>query len=118
MRKLSVIFFFLWSCSTEKVPKDILPPEEMQAILYDVIRADELVDFSAFQDSTYRKFSKRAALYDSVLTLHKISKENFQKSFQYYQGRPDLLRTMLDSLQSKVQIPADTSRKVKPVLAK
>ena len=95
-----LLVFFL-SCSGNDIPKDVMPPEKMQAILYDVILADELADFSSIQDSTYRNLEKRTVLYDSILQIHNITKQAFQKSFEFYQQRPDLLRTILDSLQTK-----------------
>lgn len=112
MRLLFLVSFFILSCSNEaSVPKGILQPKKMEAVLYDVILADELVDFSSIRDSTFRPFAKRAALYDSVFSLHSTSKDGFKKSLQFYQGRPDLLKTILDSLQKK----ADTAAAVKVI---
>lgn len=73
----------------------------MEAVLYDVITADELADFSVMQDSTFRLLSKRTSIYDSIFQAHSITKEGFKKSLKFYQGRPDLLKTILDSLQRK-----------------
>ena len=102
---LLLFIFFLLSCSGEAVPKDVFPPKKMTAVLYDIILADEWVDFARMQDSTFFKFSKRTAIYDSVFRIHGIKKEQYQKSMNFYQGRPDLLKQILDSLKSK----ADTS---------
>lgn len=107
MRLFIVLLCLCCSCSNEtKVPDGILKPAQMEAILYDVIQADELVDFSLIQDSAYRVFSKRTALYDSLFHIHSITKEGFAKSLKFYQDRPDLLKTMLESLQKK----ADTTK--------
>ncbi len=98
MRIVFLLSFFLLSCADgTKVPAEILPPTKMEAVLYDVISADELADFSGLMDSTYLIFSKRASLYDSVFSFHSTNKENFKKSLQFYQGRPDLLKTILYS---------------------
>lgn len=102
MRTLALLLLiFFASCSGEDVPKDVMPPDKMEAVLYDVILADELADFSSMQDSTYRNLGKRTVLYDSIFRNHNITKQAFQKSFEFYQQRPDLLRTILDSLQTK-----------------
>jgi hypothetical protein len=115
MRFLFLSLLFLCSCSGE-VPKDVLPPDKMEAVLYDVIRADEWVDFSSVQDSSFRKFSKRTALYDSVFRLHSISKESYRKSMSFYQSRPDLLKDILSSLKTKSDTTlkrlTDTTKKV------
>lgn len=110
---MRTLFFFLiiglWACSgSSSVPQGVLPQEKMQAVLYDAIRADEMTDFLQTTDSTYRMFSKRTALYDTIFQLHKVKKEEFQKSMKYYQGRPDLLKEIFDDLQKKV---TDTSQK-------
>lgn len=100
MRRLFFLSLIIISCSSP-TPKNVFPPEKMEAVWYDIIRADELVDFSVIQDSTYRDFSKRSALYDSIFHIHQISKEGFQHSMSYYQGRPDLLKDILDALHKR-----------------
>jgi hypothetical protein len=116
MRLLLVFSFFLFACSGDRVPKDVLPRDKMGAVLYDIILADEWVDFTRMHDSSYLNFSKRTAVYDSVFQLHTIKKEDYQKSMNYYQSRPDLLKEILDSIKTR----ADTAirRPIKPVLKK
>lgn len=107
MGRILFITFFLAACSgSPSVPGDVLPPTKMQQVLYDVIRADEVVDFMQMTDSTYRLFSRRTALYDTVFQLHTVTKEKFRKSLQYYQGHPDLMKEMLEEMQKEL---ADTS---------
>lgn len=102
MRTLAFLLLFSFtSCSSDDVPKDVMPAEKMQAVLYDVILADELADFSSLQDSNYRNLGKRTVLYDSIFQSHRITKQLFQTSLKFYQSRPDLLRTILDSLHAK-----------------
>lgn len=107
MRIFILVFIILYSCAGESVPKGIFPPKKMESVLYDIVHADELVDFSMITDSTYRLPSKRYALYDSIFHIHNITKEDFNKSYQYYQGRPDLLKEILETLHTKT----DTSAK-------
>lgn len=95
-----LLLCLLCACSGD-VPKGVMPPQKMEAVLNDVIHADEWVDFARLQDSTFLKFSKRAALYDSVFRLHQISKEDYRKSMAFYQSRPDLLKEILQSLRTK-----------------
>lgn len=102
MRILFFLPLFFSACSGgPSVPKDVIPPAKMEAILYDVVRADEMVDFMQMTDSTFRTFSKRASFYDTIFQLHAVKKEDVSKSLKYYQGRPDLLKVILDSLQNK-----------------
>ena len=112
MRQFALVSIVLFACSGEpSVPKGVLGPKKMEAVLYDVIRADEMVDFYSLQDSTYRNFSKRTALYDTIFQLHAIDKATFQNSMNYYQSRPDLLKIILEQLQKKT----DSSQVQKPV---
>jgi hypothetical protein len=133
MRIVILLCFVVLSCAeNSSLPEEILPPPKMEAVLYDVISADELADYSGIRDSTYRALSKRTSLYDSVFQFHSTNKESFKKSLEFYQGRPDLLKVILDSLQKRsdtaiaVQTRADTTAaqkkrrdtaKAKPVIA-
>ena len=100
MRILFLFLLFLCSCSSE-IPKDVLSPSKMEGVLYDVIRADEWVDFASLGDSTFHRVSKRTALYDSVFRLNGITKEEYRRSVNFYQSRPDLFKQILQSLRAK-----------------
>jgi hypothetical protein len=78
----------------------------MESVLYDIIRADEMVDLVKLSDSTWQPFSRRTALYDTVFQLHGIKKEDFQESLSYYQQRPDLLKEIIAGMEKKA---ADTT---------
>lgn len=118
MRPCFFLFLFLFSCSSDGVPEGVMQPDKLEAVLYDVIRTDEWVDFAVLQDSTFRGFGKRAALYDSVFNLHAITKEDYRRSMAFYQSRPDLLKTVLDSLRVKsdtaMKQAADTTKRKAP----
>ena len=95
-------FLFLYACSTKQsVPKDILPPAKMQSILWDTFRADEMALYYQFKDSSYARLTKREELYQKIFQVHHITKDQFKRSLQFYQSRPDLLKTILDSLQKQ-----------------
>lgn len=98
------------ACNSDARPKNVLPPEKMQEVLFDIARADELVDLSSITDSTYRGNGKRYALYDSVFRFHAVSKAQYGQSLEWYQSRPDLLKPLLETVRDK----ADTSKRPKP----
>ncbi|MGN6399712.1 MAG: DUF4296 domain-containing protein [Flavisolibacter sp.] len=105
----------LISCSGSKVPKDVLPPQKMQAVLWDAMLADEMADYYVRKDSSLNTLSKHVELYQQIFFIHKISKDDFKKSLHYYEAHPDLLRPIFDSLQKKSEkittglkpVPAD-----------
>jgi hypothetical protein len=113
MRLLLLLPLFILSCSGESVPKDIFPPKKMGAVLYDIVLADEWMDFTRMKDSSYFQLSKRATVYDSIFQLHSITKADYQKSIEYYQGRPDLLKTILDSVKTKSDTASRKRVKIK-----
>ncbi|MFM7646290.1 MAG: DUF4296 domain-containing protein [Sphingomonadales bacterium] len=86
----------------KKVPSDILPPDRMQEVLWDMMRADQfVVSFMLSKDSTLRKNQERIKWYNRVLAIHEISEKEFKESFHYYQTRPDLMATIMDSIARK-----------------
>ena len=122
-----VIFItaFYVACKNDNnVPGGILPPKQMQAVLWDLMRADQFViRYILPKDSTFIKSLESIKLYQQVFNLHEISKEKFEKSFSYYQRHPDLLKVIMDSLQKPpiaiVPKKIDTdSTVVAPVLEK
>ena len=95
---LLVIFF---SCNAKKVPDDILPPEKMQEVLWDMIRADEFLVSYVIKDTSVDRKSESIKLYEKVFDVHDISKSAFEKSFKYYQLHPENLQPIMDSLNAR-----------------
>jgi hypothetical protein len=103
---LSVIIFF--SCKSPKaVPENVLPVNKMQAVMWDVMQADELVNYYYSRDTSVNRSRKLDSLYQRIFGNHNITSSEFRESFNYYQTRPDLLDIMLDSLY-KIATAADT----------
>lgn len=101
MRKLVILFFTvsIVSCQSS-IPKDVLPPKKMQAVLWDVMQADAMAEYYSTKDSSFLSLAKHADYYQKIFSIHKISKEDFKKSLAYYENHPAILKTILDSLQS------------------
>lgn len=101
MRNLaySILVLLIASCGSS-VPENVLPPDKMQAVLWDVMQADELAEYNTMKDSSFASLAKHAGYYQNVLSIHKISKKQFTLSLNYYERNPELLKKVLDSLQS------------------
>jgi hypothetical protein len=96
----------LFSCSKREQNKNILPEKEMREIMWDMMRADQYVAAFLPKDSTHNKKDQSIALYEEIFHIHKISREQFKTSFDYYSSRPDLFRPIIDSLaQRKFEAP-------------
>src|SRR5688500_10321337 len=101
MTRLLFVFLctVLLSCSNEK--KGILPEEKMEAVMWDLLRADEWVNYEFSIDSNFRREEKLDSLYSHVFSIHHVGVAEFRKSLDYYQKHPEALKPILDSLQKK-----------------
>jgi hypothetical protein len=106
MRKLLlfiVMFYAFGSCISEdnKIPKDILPLNKMKLIVWDMTQAGEYALYLQQKDTTKRKYT--TTYLTEVLKLYKINKEDFFKSFKYYQSHPILNQQLFDSVSAYAQ---------------
>ena len=100
---LSIIFFsiIIPACiQKNRVPKEILGQHEMTHVMWDLLKADELVYNNSTKDSTINKKQESVKLYEQVFRIHGTSREKFEKSLAFYQNRPDLLKVVMDSLRN------------------
>lgn len=105
---ISRFFCFLFllglsSCSSKKIPADIIQPEEMKAIMWDVMRADALAKQFVKNDSLLNDSTQTKILTQKVFELHHIKSENFNKSYAWYIKNPEMMKTMFDSLYEQKQ---------------
>jgi hypothetical protein len=119
MKGLRILFFAVFlvlvSCGGEEasIPKHILPQAKMQAVMWDMMRADELADLQVSLDSSLDRQQKSLQLYASIFSIHKISERSFKESFAFYQKHPAQLKIVFDSLRQRTERPP-TPSVVKP----
>lgn len=105
--KLIVSIFFcsmILSCSrANKVPREIIPADQMLAILWDVIRAQVMANEVSRNDSSMNAVTRTKSLTQKVFEIHKVTSSSFDKSYEWYSGHPDILRLMFDSLYTQKQ---------------
>ena len=77
--------FIISGCkNNNRIPSAIIPAKKMQAILWDIMRADQFLgDFVLPKDSSLDKKTESARLYGQVFSIHHISKEQFGESFSF-----------------------------------
>ncbi len=100
MRKVFylLLFSFLIGCSSSPVPKGIIPPDKMQNIVYDLMQVDGFINNYLYRDTTIDIKKKRSIFYEQVFKLHNTTRKEFFTSYKYYQQRPDIQKTLFDSL--------------------
>ncbi len=112
MIRLLTVFLFM-ACNNN-LPQNILKPEKMQQVLFDILQADELVNVKYSADTSLNRLSQSVELYQAVFKIHNISADNFKRSFRYYQNHPELLKPILDSLQKTTQRRVEIPNKYIP----
>jgi len=89
----------LLSCESKNdIPKGIMKPAKMQLVLFDIIRADNFVFDYVKKDSSKKPEAALAILQQKIFAEHKISRDDFYNSYEFYQKHPDIMEPMLDSL--------------------
>ena len=93
---------FLFSCgSKQEVPPGILKPAIMQKVMWDVLRADAFTFDFIKRDSAKKPEAEDVKLQQQIFAIHKVSKEDFYRSYNFYKAHPDLMQPMLDSMINK-----------------
>jgi len=104
VKRLPVIFTILLfiACSNRSsIPGDIIPMDSMTLIMRDIVIANEYSVSNIPKDSTKKdKILANQQLLDGVFKIHHITRESFQKSYQFYESRPDMNKTIFDSLSA------------------
>ena len=113
---ISLIILNFGCIQDKKIPKDILPQNEMRKIMWDLMRADAYVSTFIMKDSTKNQKAESAILYEKIFDIHSTTQETFKKSLTFYQNRPDLFKAISDSLRSDERKALESQDIKKPEL--
>jgi hypothetical protein len=102
-RTFGLVVLFAACTNKDKIPSDVLPRDEMEKVMWDMIQADRFSSQFLERDSVAKKNLKTETfkLYEKVFQLHKITREEFVHSFKFYLDRPDINRVLFDSLSAR-----------------
>src|SRR4051794_21987338 len=81
----------------------ILSTEKMQAVMWDIIEADVFTDQFIRKDSAKHAATENMQLKNKIFALHKITREDYNKSYDYYLAHSDLMKVILDSMSAKAE---------------
>lgn len=113
---LSLILVSFFGCK-EKTPSGILKPEKMQAVLWDVIKADAFTNEFIRKDSSNDAVKENVKLQQQIFAIHKISKKEFYDSYGYYKTNTVLFKNMLDSMVVQAERDKTKAEIIKPLQA-
>jgi ribosome-interacting GTPase 1 len=88
--------------SDDEIPSTVLKPDKMQAVMWDIVRADVFTSEFIKADSTKDLLQENLQLQKKIFALNKITKEQYYTSFEYYKSKPELMRVMLDTMIARV----------------
>ncbi|TMI94953.1 MAG: DUF4296 domain-containing protein [Bacteroidetes bacterium] len=114
---LFIIITLNFACiKGNKIPKDVIPQNQMRKIMWDLMRADAYVTDFVMKDSTRNQKEESTKLYERIFDIHATTLETFKKSLVFYQSRPDLFKAISDSLrvdeQRSQQYPAEKKSQI------
>lgn len=100
----TILLFSMLGCSTrQEKSSGILPKEKMQAVMWDIIGADVFTEQFIKKDTLKNPVIENMQLQNKIFAIHKTTKVDFYKSYDYYMSRTDQMRIILDSITAKAE---------------
>jgi hypothetical protein len=91
------------ACNSDNdIPSHVLKPDKMQAVMWDIVRADVFTSEFIKVDSTKNLLQENLQLQKRIFAANNTSKEQYYTSFEYYKSKPELMRIMLDTMVARV----------------
>lgn len=101
---IHITFFSLFFFSCSDAPKGLLPQKKMQQVLWDVLKADTYTKQFLSKDSTKNLKLENAKMQMQIFALHKVTKEDFYLSYEYYKTKPQLFNAIMDSISNNTTL--------------
>jgi hypothetical protein len=102
MRRIGIAIVFaitaIISCKKKATEEDILSVNAMKVVLWDINNADAWFNQIPNTDSLHKTRKMNIQLYEQVFVSNKTTKKQFYNSYQYYQSKPDKMKTLMDSV--------------------
>jgi hypothetical protein len=100
---LASILIFGSCVSNDKLPAGILKPEKMQAVLWDVIKAEAFTNEFIKKDSAKNATAENVKLQQQIFAIHKISNTDFYNSYDYYKSNTVVFKKIVDSMIAQAE---------------
>jgi hypothetical protein len=114
MRKYIILFFsvfpFLFACNSGGSSGDVIPEDQMVAVLTAVHIADgRLINMSQAPDTLYKYGTSR---YLAVFEKFHTDSAQFRRSYQYYSTQSDKFTDIYDKVLKILQVKSDSLNKL------
>jgi len=98
-----LLVFIIASCRSGPAKGVLMDKVKMQAVLWDMLQAEAFTQNFIRKDSSKNEVLEAAVLQKKILELHKVSREDFTASYDYYSARPEVMKAILDSVSAKAE---------------
>jgi len=97
-------FFFIVGCNDKTgTPSGVLGKEKMQSVMWDIIRAEVFTEQFMKKDSSKNIAIENLKLQNAIFSIHKVTRSQYFRSYDYYISHTDLIRLVLDSMSAKAE---------------
>ncbi len=91
------------SCNNKaNVPAGIIAVDKMTSILGDMMLADNYANEFIVLDSLQTRKEENAKFYAQIFSIYGTDRQQFVKSYKYYEGEPATLKLIYDSLYERM----------------
>ena len=97
---ICVLYLLGTACKKKNaVPGGIIQQKQMQAIMWDMMRADQFVtDYIINRNPGANRAAESFRYYQQIFAMHKVSRDQFENSFTWYNDHPDMFKEIMDSV--------------------
>jgi hypothetical protein len=111
-----MVIFFAACSDKKKSDSDLLSPTQMEHVLKDMIAADILAGDYIKRQNIKNDTIENLKMQLKIFEHHKITREKFLRSYDYYLSHPEQFQVVLDSMRvhhDKLEIKKDSEKKEK-----
>ena len=101
MKQLSflIVCIICFGCGDgNKAPSNLLAKEKMQLVMWDLLEANSFTQRYMKMDTLKNPAIENLHMQQQIFQLHKVNKDDFYRSYDYYSSHPDEMRILLDSI--------------------
>ena len=100
MKRFLCIIFIAAAIACGKNHSSVLAINDMKTVMWDMLNADSWYAQTTMRDTTGKLYKKNIEWYQQIFLQHDITKEQFYKSYNYYEASPAKMKLLMDSIEA------------------